>query len=104
MTTFDDREKAYEAKFAHDAEMAFKAFARRDRSLGYWAAELMGKSGEDADVYMRELVRADVDDPKHEAALRKLVIDLDGLADEATIKSKMVEFMVEAKSQLATGN
>lgn len=47
MTTFDDRENAFEAKYAHDAEMQFKADARRNKLLGLWAAELMGKTGED---------------------------------------------------------
>ncbi|NDH02760.1 MAG: DUF1476 domain-containing protein, partial [Marivivens sp.] len=51
MSTFDDREKAFEDKFAHDAEMQFKAEARRNKLLGLWAAELLGKSGEDANAY-----------------------------------------------------
>lgn len=103
MTTFDDREHAFEAKFAQDAEMNFKAFARRDRSLGRWAAELLGKNEEDAREYVISLVREDVDDPVHEAALRKLVADLDGIADETAIRAKMAEFLVQAKSQLANG-
>ncbi|NBT51387.1 MAG: DUF1476 domain-containing protein, partial [Marivivens sp.] len=60
MSTFDDREKAFEDKFAHDAEMQFKAEARRNKLLGLWAAELLGKSGEDANAYAAEVVKADL--------------------------------------------
>ena len=49
MSSFDEREKGYEKKFAHDAELRFKATARRNKLLGLWAAELMGKTGDDAD-------------------------------------------------------
>ena len=51
MTTFDDREHAFEAKFAHDAEMVFRAEARRNKLVGLWAAEILGKTGADADAY-----------------------------------------------------
>ena len=57
MTTFDDRENAFENKFAHDAEMQFRAEARRNKLLGLWAAELMGKTGDDAEAYAREVVK-----------------------------------------------
>ena len=53
MSTFDDRENAFENKFAHDAEMQFKADARRNKLLGLWAADLMGKSGDDAADYAK---------------------------------------------------
>ena len=59
MSTLDDRENAFENKFAHDAEMQFKADARRNKLLGLWAAELMGKSGDDAAEYAKEVVRSD---------------------------------------------
>ena len=59
MTTFDDRENAFESKFAHDAEMQFKAEARRNKLLGLWAAGLMGKSGDAADAYAKEVIKAD---------------------------------------------
>ena len=62
MTTFDDREHAFENKFAHDAEMQFKAEARRNKLLGLWAAELMGKSADDAADYAKEVVRADFEE------------------------------------------
>ncbi len=100
MTTFDDRENAFENKFAHDAEMLFKAEARRNKLLGLWAAGLMGKTGTDADDYAKEVVKADFEEAGHEDVYRKVAGDLGDLADEATIRAKMAEYLVEAKSQL----
>ena len=60
MTTFNDRENAFESKFAHDSEMQFRAEARRNKLLGLWAAGLLGKSGADADAYAMEVVMADM--------------------------------------------
>ena len=100
MTTFDDRENAFENKYAHDAEMQFKAEARRNKLLGLWAAELLGKTGEAADDYAKEVVKSDFEEAGHEDVYRKVAGDLGSKADEATIRSKMAELMVEAKSQL----
>jgi hypothetical protein len=100
MTTFDDRENAFEAKFAHDAEMQFKAEARRNKLLGLWAADLMGKSGDDAEDYAKEVVRADFEEAGDEDVYRKVAGDLGDKADEATIRAKMTELMATAKSQL----
>ncbi len=100
MTTFDDREHAFENKFAHDAEMQFKAEARRNRLVGLWAAELLGKSGDAAEAYAKEVVAADFEEAGHEDVYRKLAGDLGDKADEATIRAKMSECMAEAKSQL----
>ncbi len=100
MTTFDDREHAFEAKFAHDAEMQFKADARRNKLLGLWAAELMGKTSADAEAYAREVVKSDFEEAGHEDVYRKVSGDLGELADEATIRGKMAELLVEAKAQI----
>ncbi|MDX8348844.1 MULTISPECIES: DUF1476 domain-containing protein [unclassified Cognatiyoonia] len=100
MNTFDDREHAFEAKFAHDAEMQFKAEARRNKLLGLWAAGLLGKSGDDADSYAKEVIKADFEEAGHEDVYRKVAGDLGDKADEATIRAKMAEFLVEAKEQL----
>ena len=100
MTTFDDRENAFESKFAHDAEMQFKAEARRNKLLGLWAAELMGKSGQAADEYAKEVIRADFEEAGDEDVYRKLAGDLGDKADEATIRAKMREMLAEAKTQL----
>ena len=66
MSTFDDRERAFESKFAHDAEMQFKAEARRNKLLGLWAAGLLGKSAEDAAEYAKEVIKSDFEEPGHE--------------------------------------
>ena len=100
MTTFDDRENAFESKFAHDAEMQFKAEARRNKLLGLWAAGLMGKSGDAAAEYAKEVVKADFEEAGDEDVYRKVAGDLGTLADEQTIRSKMRELMAEAKAQL----
>ena len=102
MSTFDDREKAFEAKFAHDAEMQFKAEARRNKLLGLWAAELMGKSGDAAAAYAIEVVKSDFEEAGDEDVFRKLSGDLGDLADAATIRAKMAALMAEAKAQLMT--
>lgn len=102
MSTFDDRENAFEAKFAHDAEMQFKAEARRNKLLGLWAAELMGKTGDDAQAYAREVIKSDFEEAGHEDVVRKVAGDLGAKADEATIRAKMAALMAEAKSQLMT--
>lgn len=100
MNTFNDREQAFETKFAHDADMQFKAEARRNKLLGLWAAELLGKSGEGADAYAKEVVKSDFEEAGHEDVYRKLAGDLGDKADEATIRAKITDFMALAKEQL----
>ena len=100
MTTFDDRENAFENKYAHDAEMQFKAEARRNKLLGLWAATLLGKTGEDALAYAQEVVKADFEEAGHEDVYRKVAGDLGDKADEATIRQQMSALLVEAKHQL----
>lgn len=102
MTTFDDRENAFEAKYAHDEEMKFKAEARRNKLLGLWVAELLGKTGEDAAAYAKEVVMADFEEAGDEDVFRKVAGDLGGKADEMTIRAKMAELMIEAKRQVMT--
>lgn len=101
MTTFDDRKKAFEDKYAHDAELQFKTEARRNKLLGLWAAGLMGRSGEAATAYAREVVAADFHEAGDEDVFRKLQADLAGQASDAEIRVKMVELMAEAKAQMA---
>lgn len=101
MTTFDDRENAYENMFAHDEEMQFKAQARANKLLGLWAAELLGKTGEEAEAYAKEVIHADFEEAGHEDVFRKISGDLGAKADETTIRTKMLEFLAQAKEQLA---
>ena len=100
MSSFDDRENAFENKYAHDAQMQFKAEARRNKLLGLWAAELLGKSGDDADAYAKEVIKADFEEAGDEDVYRKLAGDLGDKADEATIRTKMSAMMAEAKAQI----
>lgn len=100
MTTFDDRETAFEAKFAHDEEMRFRAVARRNRLLGLWAAGLLGKAGDAAADYATEVVRADFQEAGDEDVVRKLVADLGGRADASAIRAQMQACLAEARRQL----
>lgn len=100
MSTFDERERGFENKFAHDAEMQFKAEARRNKLLGLWAAELLGKSGDDAAAYAREVIKSDFEEAGDEDVYRKVSGDLGDKADEAAIRTKMIELMSQAKAQL----
>lgn len=100
MTTFDDREKAFENKFAHDEEMKFKAEARRNKLVGLWAAGLLGKTGEAANAYALEVVKADFEEIGHEDVVRKVTADLEGKASEDEVRAKMAEKLIEAKGQI----
>lgn len=105
MTTFDDRERAFENKYAHDAEMTFKAGARRNKLLGLWVAEILGKKGEEADEYARSVVIADLQRPGDEDVFEKVWADLKAVnapVDEATLRARMAALLVEAKAQLMT--
>ncbi len=100
MTTFDERENAFEAKFAHDEEMQFKAQARRNKLLGLWAAEKLGKTGADADEYAKSVVIADFEEAGHEDVVRKVSGDLGHLSSADEIRAKMAELLPEAKAQV----
>ncbi|QFS83364.1 hypothetical protein FIU97_11040 [Roseivivax sp. THAF40] len=100
MTTFDDRENAFENKFAHDAEMEFRAEARRNKLLGLWAAEMMGKKGADAEAYAKEVIKSDFEEAGHEDVVRKVSGDLGDSATPDEIRAKMAELLVVAKGQL----
>lgn len=100
MSTFDEREHAFENKYAHDAEMQFKAEARRNKLLGLWAAGLLGKSGDDAAEYAKEVVKADFEEAGHEDVVRKVSGDLGGKASDDEIRAKMAELLIEAKAQI----
>ncbi|MDA7964845.1 DUF1476 domain-containing protein [Ruegeria sp.] len=100
MTTFDERENAFEAKFAHDEEMQFKAQARCNKLLGLWAAEKLGKSGDAADEYAKTVVLSDFEEAGHEDVVRKVAGDLGNLSSEDEIRAKMAELLPEAKAQV----
>lgn len=100
MTTFDNRENAFENRYAHDEEMQFKAQARCNKKLGLWAAELMGKTGEAAEAYAKEVILADFEESGQEDVVRKVAADMGDLADADTIRTKMAEFLIVAKEEI----
>jgi hypothetical protein len=103
MTSFDDREKAYEKKFAHDAELKFKASARRNKLLGLWAAEKMGMTGDDVEHYAKGVVLADLEEPGDEDVFRKVRSDFDDAGIDQSdhqIRRTMEELMDKAVSQI----
>ena len=102
MTTFDKREEGFEKKFAHDEELRFKAMARRNKLLGLWAAGLLGKTGEEADTYAKEIVMADFEEPGEDDVFRRVQKDLasKGITDQQ-IRTKMSEFLAQAAEQIS---
>ena len=103
MTTFEDREKGFERKFAHDEELKFKATARRNKLLGLWAADKLGLTGDEAQAYAREIVKADLAEPGEEDVFRKVRSDFDakGIAElDHQIRRVMGELMAAAVSQI----
>lgn len=103
MTTFDDRENAFEAKFAHDEEMAFRITARRNKLVGIWAAERMKLTPEEADAYAKSVVQADFEEAGDEDVVRKLLGDLIAAGVETTdedVRQALTDKMVEARRQL----
>ena len=103
MTSFDNRENAFENKFAHDAETQFKIDARANKLLGLWGAELLGKTGAEADAYALEVIKSDFEEVGHEDVVRKVSKDLAGKADEATIRAKMAECATKATEEITQG-
>lgn len=102
MTTFDDRERAFETMYARDQEMQFKVVARRNRLLGTWAAELMGLTAVEAESYAKDVVRADFEEAGDEDVIRKLLGDLTSAGvdiDEARIRDALEQKAIEARRQ-----
>jgi hypothetical protein len=107
MTTFDEREHAYEAKFAHDAELRFRAKARRDKAIGVWAAAQLGLSGTAAEDYAKEILRSDLNQPDDATLIHKLLADFraKGVAlEEPALKKKLVDLMLQAAADIEAGN
>lgn len=99
MSTFDKREDAFEAKFAHDEGLRFKATARRNRMLGLWAAEKLGLTGDDASAYARSVVEADLEEAGDDDVYRKLKADFDAKGidmSEHRLRRTMEELLIEA--------
>ena len=102
MSTFDNRENAFENKFAHDADLHFKITARRNKLLGHWAAEKMGLTPEETTAYATAVVQADFEEAGDEDVVRKLMGDLTSAGvdiDDAAIRAALEEKIVEARRQ-----
>ena len=102
MTTFDDRERAFESQYARDQEMQFKIVARRNRLLGHWAAKKMGLTEAEADAYARDVIRADFEEAGDEDVIRKLLGDLTSAGveiEESAIRQALEHKTVEARRQ-----
>jgi hypothetical protein len=103
MPDFSDREKGFERKFVMDEEVRFKATVRRNKLVGLWAAEKLGKSGADAEAYAKEVVAADFEEAGDHDVVRKIKADFDaaGVAQsEHQIQRTMDELMAQAVEQL----
>ena len=104
MTTFDDREDRFAKKVAMDAELKFKAEARRNKLLGLWAAELLGKSGADAEAYAKEVIKSDFEEAGDEDVFRKIRKDFDAAGVDQSdhqIRRQMEALLATAREQVA---
>lgn len=106
MTTFDDRADAFEKKFAHDQDLQFKAAARRNKLLGLWVADKLGKSEAEADAYAKSVLMADFEEAGDDDVLRKVRADLAAhgvTLSDAEIRAQMESLLAEAKKSLMEG-
>ena len=103
MSNFDNRQKGFEGKFVHDQELQFKASARRNKLLGLWAAGLMGKTGDEAAAYAKEVIKADFEEAGDDDVFRKVRADFDTAGVEQSdhqLRRQMDELMATAITQL----
>ena len=106
MTSFDDRERGFEKRFALDQEQEFKAGARRNRALGVWAAGLMGLPEKNVAEYAQAVVKSDFEQPGEEDVLRKVFEDLKGAGvavTEGDVRMKMAELLAQARESVREG-
>ncbi len=106
MATFDQRKDAFENKFAHDEELRFKAMARRNKLLGLWAAEKLGKSGADAEAYAKSVVLVDFEEAGDEDVVRKVKADFAAgnvAAGDTEIRQVMQDLLIRAAEEIQAG-
>jgi hypothetical protein len=106
MTSFDKREEGFEKQFAHDEELKFKANARRNRLLGLWAADKLGRSGAEAEAYAKEVVAADFEEAGDHDVFRKIRRDFDANGIDVSdhqIRRTMDELMARAVTEIKAG-
>ncbi|MDP6692281.1 MAG: DUF1476 domain-containing protein [Alphaproteobacteria bacterium] len=105
MTTFDKREKSFEAKYAHDQETLFKIGARRNKLLGLWMAEQLGLDGADADAYAKQVIASDFEKPGDEDVFEKVWADVQGKGldlSEAQVRQQMQDLLEVARDQVTS--
>ena len=100
MADMKERADAFEAKFAHDAEMAFKVAARRNKMLAEWAGGMLQKAEEEMADYVKEVIKSDFEEAGDEDVVRKLVGDVGHLTDEDSIRTMIAELTTQAKAEL----
>jgi hypothetical protein len=103
MTQFDERERAFESKFAHDEEMKFRIIARRNRLLGQWAARRMGLSEAESEAYARDVVRSDFEEAGEHDVIRKVLGDLSAAGvelEEEEIRQALRNKEIDARRQI----
>jgi hypothetical protein len=100
MTTFDDREAAFERKFVLDEDQKFRAMARRNRMLGLWAADKLGKVGEEADAYAKAVIQADFAEAGEDDVFRKIRGDLDPSVTDEDIRRAMQDLLDKAAAEV----
>ena len=103
MSTFDDRERAEEARYAFDQETQFKVMGRRNKLLGLWAADLMGLTGSDAEAYAKTVVLSDLEEAGDDDVFRKVRGDFDPAGidrTDARIREQMAELLPVAREQI----
>jgi hypothetical protein len=103
MTTFDEREKGFEARYQHDQEIQFKVHARRNKLVGLWAAGKLGLSGDAADAYAKDVVASDFEHPGDEDLVGKILKDFEAKgikSSAAEIRKELEHKLPLAKSQV----
>ncbi len=104
MSGMDERRNTFENKFAHDEDLRFRAIARRNKMLGLWAAEKLGKTGEDAQAYAGEVVRADFEEAGDEDVIRKITADFSAASvnvSDAELRLQLLDLLEEAAKQIS---
>jgi hypothetical protein len=106
MATFEERQQGFEAKFARDDALRFKTTSRRNRYLGVWAGELLGLSGSEAEAYVKDVIRADFQEPGDEDVIGKVMSDFKakGVAvTDAQLRQKLIELMAQSLAEIEAG-
>ena len=102
MSNFDERGRGFESKYALDQDQEFRAQARRNRWLGLWAGEILGKSGDDLAAYAREIVKADFAEAGDDDVARRVEADLAGRPEAGQVRAKMAELLARARQEIAS--